>query len=256
MGVKNIISNTQKIFLRMKKLMSLFRKNLLPITGVFLVAILFGACKKSDVNNVRTPAAGLMAFNLIPNSGGIGVAIGNNNLTPQALYFNNFTGTYKAVYTGERTLESYSFGSGSTLAKTPHNFKDSSYYTVFVMGVNDDYSNVFVEDKLEVLPQDDKTKTYVRFVNAIPDSSASKVTISAGGEDVFNNISSFKEVSEFKEVASGDVVVKIDNESTIDKSRTISLEKGKIYTVLLTGMPGSANSDFNVDIKFITNAVL
>lgn len=240
----------------MKKMMSLLRKNLLPITGIFLVAILFGACKKSDVNNLRTPAAGLMAFNLIPNAGGIGVAIGNNSLTPQALYFNSFTGTYKAVYTGERTLESYSFGSGSTLAKDVHNFKDSSYYTVFVMGANDHYSNVFVEDKLASLPQNDKTKTYVRFVNAIPDSSTSKVTISAGGNNVFDSNSTFKEVSEFKEVAAGDVMVKIDNESTIDTSRTIALEKGRIYTVLLTGMPESTNSDFKVDIKFITNASL
>src|SRR5690606_4272914 len=103
------------------------RKNLLPLTGIFLLAVLFGACKKSDVDDTRTPAAGLMAFNLIPNSGGVGVAIGTSNLTPQPLYFNNYTGTYQAVFTGNRDLESYNFGSGSTLAKEPHNFKDSSY---------------------------------------------------------------------------------------------------------------------------------
>ncbi len=240
----------------MKKLMSLFRKNLLPITGIFLIAILFGACKKSDVDNTRTPAAGLLAFNLIPNSGGIGVAIGNNSLTPQALYFNNFTGTYKAVYTGERTLESYSFGSGSTLAKEQHNFKDSAYYSVFVMGANDEYSNVFVEDKLASLPQNDKTKTYVRFVNAIPDSSNTNVTISANSINVFDKMSKYKEVSEFKEVPSGDVMVKLENGSTIDTSRTISLDPGKIYTVLLTGFPGLTDPDFKVDIKFIVNASL
>lgn len=240
----------------MKKLVTLLRKNLLPLTGIFLVAILFGACKKSDVEKTRTPAAGLMAFNLIPNSGGIGVAIGSNSITQQALYFNSFTGAYRPVYTGDRNLESYSFGTGSTLAKEPHTFKDSAYYTVFVMGANDEYSNVFVEDKLESIPAEDKTKTYVRFVNAIPDSSTSKVTISADGVDVFNSVSAFKEVSEFKEVASGDVMVKLDNESTIDTSRTITLEKGKIYTVLLTGMPESTNTDFGIDIKFITNASL
>ena len=240
----------------MKKFMNLLRKNLLPITGIFLVALLFGSCKKKDVDNIRTPAAGLMAFNLIPNQGGIGVAIGSNSLTPQALYFNNFTGVYKAVYTGERSLESYSFGSGSTLAKEPHTFKDSSYYTVFVMGANNVYSNVFVEDKLENIPSEDKMKTFVRFVNAVPDSSNSKVTISAGGVDAFNSISAYKEVSQFKEIASGDVIVKMDNESTIDKSRTIKLEKGKVYTVLLTGMPESTNTDFEIDIKFIVNASL
>ena len=240
----------------MKKLMSLLQKNLLPIMGIFLVVILFGACKKSEVNNTRTPAAGLMAFNLIPNAGGIGVAIGNNSLTPQALYFNNFTGTYKAVYTGDRNLESYSFGSGSTLAKESHNFKDSSYYTVFVMGANDVYSNVFVEDKLASLPKDDKTKTFVRFVNAIPDSTSSTVTIASGANIIFNGLSKFKEVSDFKEIPSGDARVQIDNGSTIDTSRTISLDPGKIYTVLLTGIPESTNTDFKVDIKFITNASL
>jgi hypothetical protein len=240
----------------MKKIMSFFRKNLLPIIGIFTLVILFGSCKKSDVNNTRTPAAGLMAFNLIPNSGGIGVAIGNNSLTPQALYFNNYTGTYKAVFTGDRTLESYSFGSGSTLAKENHTFRDSSYYSVFVMGANDVYSNVFVEDSLQNIPNNDKTKTFVRFVNAIPDSSSTTVTISNGGTNIFNSISKFKEVSEFKEIPSGDALVKLNNESTINTSRTITLEKGKIYTVLLTGIPESTNSDFKVDIKFITNATL
>ena len=238
----------------MKNIMSLFRKNMLPIIGIFTLAILFGACKKNDSKNIPVPAAGLMAFNLIPNSGGIGVAIGNNSLTPQALYFNNFTGTYRAVYTGERMLESYSFGSGSTLAQENEMFKDSSYYSVFVMGANDVYSNVFIEDKLQSLPQEDKTKTYVRFVNAIPDSSNTNVTISAGGTNIFNLLSKFKEVSDFKEIPSGDVLVKLNNESTLDTSRTISLDKGKIYTLLLTGLPASTNSDFKVDIKFITNA--
>ena len=240
----------------MKKIMSLLRKNLLPIIGIFTLAILFGACKKTDSKNAPIPAAGLMAFNLIPNAGGIGVAIGNNSLTPQALYFNNFTGMYKPVYTGDRSLESYSFGSGSTLAKENHMFKDSSYYSVFVMGANDVYSNVFVEDKLESLPQDDKSKTFVRFVNAIPDSSSSTVTIVGGANIIFNGLSKFKEVSDFKEIPSGDVRVQINNESTIDTSRTITLEKGKIYTVLLTGVPESTNSDFKVDIKFIPNASL
>ncbi len=238
----------------MKKSMSLLRKNLLPIIGIFALALLFGACKKTESNNTPVPAAGLMAFNLIPNSGGIGVAIGSNSITPQPLYFNNFTGTYKAVYTGNRSLESYSFGSGSTLAKENHTFADSSYYSVFVMGANDVYSNVFVEDKLQSIPQVDKTKTFVRFVNAIPDSSSSNVTISSGAENIFTGLSKYKEVSEFKEIPSGDVMVKLNNESTIDTSRTISLDKGKIYTVLLTGIPASTNNDFKIDIKFITNA--
>ena len=240
----------------MKKLITMFRKNLLPIMGIFLVAILFGACKKSDSDNIRTPAAGLMAFNLIPNPAGIGVAIGNNSLTPQPLYFNNFTGTYKGVFTGERSLESYYFGTGTTIAKENHTFRDSAFYSVFVMGASDVFSNVFVEDKLESIPHTDKTKTFVRFVNAMPDSSNTNVTISAGGNNVFDKVSKFKEVSEFREVPSGDVMVKLENGSTIDTSRTISLDPGKIYTVLLTGLPESTNNDFKVDIKFIVNATL
>lgn len=235
--------------------MVLFRKTLVPVIAIFTLALLFGACKKTNYNNNNpVPAAGLMAFNLIPNPGGIGVAIGNNSITPNALFFNSFTGTYKAVNTGERSLESYSFGSGSSLAKETENFRDSSYYSVFVMGANDVFSNVFVEDKLQSLPQDDKTKTFVRLVNAIPDSSNTNVTISSGGNDIFNGLSKFKEVSDFKEIPSGDVLVKLNNLSTIDTSRTISLDKGKIYTILLTGLPASTNSDFKVDIKFITNA--
>lgn len=241
----------------MEKLISLIRKNLLPITGIFLIAVLFGSCKKDDVINPRTPVAGLMAFNLIPNSGGIGVGIGSNSLTPQALYFNNYTGIYKPVYTGDRTVESYNFGTGSTLAKGDYMFNDSAYYSVFVMGANDVYSNVFVEDNLQSLPQGDKSKTYYRIVNAIPDSSISAVTITAGGNSIIDVISKFKDVSSFHEIPAGDVTVKIASESSsVDTSRTISLEKGKIYTILLIGDPGATNTDYKTDIKFIVNANL
>ena len=240
----------------MEKLINLVRKNLLPITGIFLLAILFGACKKDDVIQPQTPVAGLMAYNLIPNSGGVGVAIGGNVLTPQPLFFNNFTGAYKPVFTGERIVESFIFGTGSTLAKEIYMFEDSAFYSVFVVGANDVYSNVFVEDNLRRLPNDDKSKTYVRFVNAIPDSSNSAVTISAGGNNIFEELSKFKEVSAFKEIASGDVKVEIDNESTIDTERTISLEKGKVYTILLIGNPDAISNDFKTDIKYIVNATL
>ena len=77
----------------MERRIRLIRKKLLPITAIILMAILFGSCKKDQVVTPRTPVAGLMAVNLIPNSGAIGVAIGENSITPHALYFNNFTGT-------------------------------------------------------------------------------------------------------------------------------------------------------------------
>jgi hypothetical protein len=82
------------------------------------------------------------------------------------------------------------------------------------------------------------------------------VTIAANGSNVVNDNASFTAVSEFRTIDAGDVAVKVNNGSTIDASRNISVEQGKVYTVLLVGVPGAADATKAVQIKFILNGSL
>jgi hypothetical protein len=41
-----------------------------------------------------------------------------------------------------------------------------------------------------------------------------------------------------------------------DTSRTVTLEKDKVYTVLLVGIPGQTDTTKSVQIKYIANGTL
>ena len=145
--------------------------------------------------------------------------------------------------------------SGATLATANHLFEDSAYYSVFVLGANGNYKNLIVKDSLENLAST-TGEAFVRYVNAIPDSTKQPlVTVSSNGTDVFKNNTPFASVSNFKAVAPGNVSIQVNDES-INSSRTIAVEQGKIYTILLVGIPQATDSTKAVQIKFIQNGAI
>ena len=241
----------------MKRFFSSIRSALVPLSGVIVVAILLSACSKfdDDDNGTDTPVSGLMAFNLVPDKEAIGVAIGNNLLTNAPLQYTNFTGTYQRIFPGNREVEAFDARTDSSIAKASQNFEANKYYSVFTVGVNGTYSNVITHDNFDSL-NSSSGKAYVRYINAIPDSTQPTVTIAANGSNVFNTAASFTSVSDFAAVDPGQVSVTVKNSSTIDANRSIELQQGKVYTVLLIGIPGNADSNKAVQIKFVENGSL
>ena len=73
---------------------------------------------------------------------------------------------------------------------------------------------------------------------------------------MINTPAGFSSVSDFVAADPGQVSVAVKNGTTIDASRTISLEQGKVYTVLLTGIPGATDATKAVQIKYILNGSL
>jgi hypothetical protein len=238
----------------MKKLLSSVRSYFIPLSGLFLIIFLFSACKK-DVDRVQQPAAGLMAFNLAPDKAAVGVALSGNNFTNTPLAYTNYTGGYRGVFVGNRSVESYDYSSGTTLATTQQLFKDSAYYSLFVLGTEGHYSNLIVQDHIDTLSSANG-EAYVRYVNAIPDSTKPLVTISSGGTNVVNDNAAYATVSDFTGITPGDISITVNNESTFNVNRTISVEGGKIYTILLTGIPEQTDTTKAVQIKFITNGTI
>ena len=235
----------------MKKGFSFMRNGIILSALSFLI-LLLSACKK-DVANTSTPAAGLMAVNLIPDVDAVQVSLSNNNFTNVPLNYTNYTGGYNAVYVGNRDVTSYDYSSGAQLATTNQLFEDSAYYSLFIVGANGKYSNVVVKDNLDSLPSG-TGEAFVRYVNAIPDTTIQPiVTLASNGTNLFTGIAPFKTVSDFKAITPGDIAVTVNSEGSVDANRTISLEGGKVYTVLLTGIPVATDTTKSVQIKYILN---
>jgi hypothetical protein len=237
----------------MKNVFSAIRMWLVPVSGLLAVTILFSACSKfNDGNNTNTPVAGLMSFNLAPDKPAAGIALGGNNLTNSPLAYTNYSGTYQLIYPGNRAVESYDYIKDSTITTVDYNFTADKYYSLFVVGANGNYKNVIANDGFDSLVSA-TGKAYVRYINAIPDSTKPVVTVGVNGSNIINDNTSFTDISDFKEVNTGNVEVKVNNNTTINASRTITLEQGKVYTLLLVGIPGQTDAAKAVQIKYITN---
>lgn len=241
----------------MTKLLNTVRKSLVPVLAIALSGILFTAClknKNDDQSNL--PVAGLLGVNLAPDQESVVIGLSGNSLTLNPLSFPNYTGGYRNIYPGERTIESYDYPNSTPFATVSSRFDSGMYYSVFVIGLNGKYKNVIAKDNLDSLSAT-SGNAYVRYVNAITDSTISpNVSIKAGASSIVNESATYGSVSAFKEVTPGDIVIAVKNGTTVDATRTIAVEARKIYTILLAGVPGGTDDSKKVQVRFITNGEL
>jgi hypothetical protein len=240
----------------MNKVLFYVRRSVVPMLFVALAGILFTAClKDKDNDNNDIPAAGLMAFNLAPDQQSVVVTLSGNTLTQSPLAYTNYTGGYLPIYVGNRSVKAFDYPDNTPLTSTDVNFEQDKYYTLFVVGNNNVYRNVVATDNLDSL--DANGSAYIRYINAITDSvNASNVTVTAGGNNVVNESAAFASISEFKPLTAGEVNIAVKNNNGVDATRSITVEQNKVYTVLLTGVPGSTDETNKVQIKFITNGTI
>lgn len=227
------------------------------MTGVALSAVLlFSSCKKSDTPGNDLQVAALMAFNLAVDKPGIAITLSNNTLTQGSIPYTGYTGGYYNIYPGNRTVQAFDITNTSTsITNSTHTFDAKKYYSLFVVGANNVYSNVVVFDNYDSLSATNG-QAYVRFINAIPDSSNPRVTITANSATVSDAPAHYAAVSQFTQVAPGQLTISISNEGSIQASRTITVEQKKAYTILLIGKPGETDAARTVQIKFIENGTL
>ena len=232
----------------------------IPLRQFFVVscaALLFAACKKDDAPQENPPVAGFMAFNLSPDQNAVVFSLSGNNVGASTLPYNGYTGQYYAINTGSREVRAFDYATNTTLATTPGNFADSMYYSSFLIGTSGNYSTVLVHDNLDSLPAV-AGKAYVRYINAITDSSTAipVVELAASGETSITENAAFGTVSSFKQVNAGELTTTVSDGTTALATRTITVEQNKVYTLLLSGIPGSADSTKAVQVKYIQNATI
>jgi hypothetical protein len=235
-----------KQYTSMKKILG----SILILTSIILLA----SCNKETVGNSNSnDYAGLLAFNLAPDKT-VGFAIAAASFTNAPLAFTNYTGGYQPVYPGGRTVSAYDFPIGTTIASKENNFVAGKYYSVYLVGRNGNYQTIISDDNTDSLNAG-SGNAYIRYINAITDSSNPVVRIATRESEAINEPAAFGALSAFKQIAAIDVNISVNNGSTINSSRTITAEANKVYTVLLVGVPGSAGAD-SVQIKFIQNGSL
>lgn len=241
----------------MSRIMLYLRKSLVPVLGFMATAILFTACLKNDDDDFhKIPASGLMAANLAPDQESMVITLSGNVLTQQPLGYSNFTGGYRNVYTGTREVAAYDYPLNQPLATVNHEFKDSTYYSLFVVGFDGHYRNVIATDDFDNLSAS-SGKAYVRYVNAIVDTvNTALVSVAQGGSTVINDNAAFGQVGEFTAVDPGDINIAVKQGGNVDVNRTITVEEKKVYTILLQGVPGETSEPRKVQIKYITNGTL
>jgi len=224
---------------------------LLVISGITAMIVFFASCSKTNDNGNTVPVSGLMAFNLAPDMNGIGITLSGNVLPGAPLFYTNYTGGYFRTFPGTRSITAYDYFITRPISSSQASLEPGKYYSLFIVGANNNYSNLVTKDNLDSLTANGQA--YIRYVNAIPDSSKPQVTINAGGKDVVNEHAAFTNASEFVPVNAGNVTININNGSNIQAGRTINVEASKIYTVLLTGLPGAKDSAQSVQIKYVQN---
>lgn len=238
----------------MKRFTSIHRSFFL-LSGFLLAALFFTSCNNDDDNNIPQPdIAALMAFNLSPDQPLIGVALSGNELNAPLTY-TSYTGGYVGIYPGKRSTSAFDLTSGNTFASKIYTYEANNYYSLFVTGANGTYENVIVNDGLDSLSAE-ANKSFIRYINAIPDSSNPMITINDGQNDVVKENAGFTDVSSFVSVNPGDVTIMINNDSTIQADRTISLEESQAYTVLFLGNPNGNDDADSIQIRYIINGKL
>lgn len=224
------------------------------IVGLLTGALVFTACKKSNDNLPNSPVSAVMAFNLAPDKAAIGISFSGSNLVGAPITYTGYTGNYLQIYSGTYNLKAFD-SSNNAFTTSDYSFDTSRYYSLFVVGNAGTYKNLVVNDNFDSLTGT-SGKAYLRYINAIPDSSKPTITISAGGSNVVSTSTGFATVSDFVPVTAGDVNVGLSNEGSINTSRTITLEEKKVYTILLLGTPAATDTTGKVQIRFITNGGL
>jgi hypothetical protein len=228
----------------------LLRRNILMAAVGLFIAGVFTSCLK-DNDFQQTPVSGLMAFNLAPDQEAVGISLSGSLLGGTPLGYGSFTGTYLNVYSGNRRVDSYA--GNELLDSSTYNFGKDKYYSVFVVGTNNNYQNIVVQDNYDSLTAS-SGKAYIRYINAIPAPASSNVNITSGGSSVFNTNEAFGQVSPFVEVTPGSLSVEVTGEGSVN--RTITVAGQKAYTILLMGMPNQTDTTKAVQIRFIENGTI
>ena len=239
----------------MKK-MNLISRVSLGALGLFATGWILSSCNKLDDGTTpQSNVSGMMAFNLATDQNAINITLDGKAISNVPLGFDNFTGSYVAVYSGQRQVVTYNATGSTALATSTASLDTNKYYSAFFAGANGSYRNIVVRDNFDGLSASNGM-AYVRYIQAIPDSSATQINVSVGGTPFIDELAGYADVSAFTPVSPGPLTIDVSNGSNIDTTRTFNVEAKRVYTILIVGAPDNSNPARVPQIKYVSNGLL
>ena len=217
-----------------------------------------GGCLKDD-NGVYQISA-VRALNAVPGSEQLDIALNESwlNYVPERDEVEDFayrdTLAYKRAWPGVREIRVFERGnttSSGLLAQENAQFVPGQFYSLYVVGREDDIELVVSHDDLSA-PEGGKAK--IRCINLSPDAPPLDFEIAGAGDVVMITDQGFKDISDFSAVDGGAAYeIRFKEHSTGNVLHTFELvpEAGLIYSIWVRGLlenEGNAALEFGHDI--------
>ena len=208
------------------------------------------SCQKENPSYEYIPSSGVMAYNLAPDLPAVAFTVGTVPISG-ALNFSGHTANYVPVTTGEKLWGAMNLNSGAMISSQNSTFNENEKYSAFLVGYNGVYKTVLSVDQAGVEGRING-KAWVRYINAIADSSsAMNVSIAGQAESAV-----YGTVSEYRPLDAGLVTVGISSTNQFDVSQTLTLEQDKLYTVLFVGNPAANSDQLRPQARLVMNGKL
>lgn len=215
-----------------------------------------GACNKDkeEDNNPTEPGAKVMFVNATVGADSVRAEA----LQPGGVSFQ--TGVALLANTGylgipagiNRTIQFRAASSNLPLGDTAVNLMADQAYTAFSIGTIQTQDLIFTTDNLSA-PTGNRTK--IRFVNASNQSFPATFTIqNAGSTTTLATGIAYKMLTGFSETNPGTVTINAISpvDLNVVSLPNVQLGEGKIYTVVLSGIPGGSGKN-NLQLNLMSN---
>ncbi|MEW5924247.1 MAG: DUF4397 domain-containing protein, partial [Candidatus Zixiibacteriota bacterium] len=161
-----------------------------------------------------------------------------------------YSSSYKTLTSGMRNITVTATGTSSpALLDMDMDVIPNADYTIVAVDVLNQIEAVYTSDDLT--PSVSGAK--IRLIHASPDAPALDIKVGTGtGTTVFSN-SSFKDISDYVEIAAGSYIFAVTPNGSSDEIRiyaSVTLEAGKIYTMLVTGTYDYTDA-YPLDVKIL-----
>lgn len=223
-----------------------FKKQL--FVPLLLAICSLSACMKTEKVD-QTVYAGLRVINASATLNTYNVYINNATINSAALPYGgaiNYAQKDLATYTLKITPAS----SAEELYTTPISLANSAYYSFYLVGHPNNYSNLLLNDNLAVPTEG---KAYIRLVHLSPDAGAIDLAKTGGNKLIENSL--YKTGSTFVAVDPGTISLDILDHAngTVKTSQTdVVLSANLHYDIICGGYATPENDTFrNLNIKTI-----
>ena len=161
-----------------------------------------------------------------------------------------YSSSYKMFTSGMRNITVTAAGTTSpALLDMDLDVVPNADYTIVTMDVLNQIDAVYTSDDLTP----SLTGARIRLIHASPDAPALDIKVGTGsGTTVFSN-SNFQEISDYVEIAAGSYVFVVTPSGSSEEVRvyaSVTLEAGKIYTMLVTGTYDNTDA-CTLDVKIL-----